>query len=61
MQPPEIITVDPETESVACDGGGGALGHPIVYYTFGTQDAVVCGYCGRQFVRRTSGEVGTAA
>ena len=50
-QPPEIITVDPHTESVGCDGGGGALGHPMVYYSFGTNDVVVCGYCGRQFVK----------
>ncbi len=54
MQPPEIITVDAETETVGCDGGGGALGHPMVYYTFGTKAAVDCGYCGRRFVRRGS-------
>ena len=50
-QPPEIIEVDAHTESVGCDGGGGALGHPMVYYSFGTKDAVDCGYCGRRFVR----------
>ena len=52
FQPPEIIEVDAHTESVGCDGGGGALGHPMVYYSFGTRDAVDCGYCGRRFVRR---------
>jgi len=51
-QPPEIIEVDAHAESVGCDGGGGALGHPMVYYSFGTKDAVDCGYCGRRFVRR---------
>ncbi len=51
-QPPEIIEVDAHTESVGCDGGGGALGHPMVYYSFGTKDAVDCGYCGRRFVRK---------
>ena len=61
MQPPETITVDPETDSVACDGGGGALGHPIVYYTFGSHEAIDCGYCGRRFVRGTSREAGSAA
>ena len=50
--PPEIIEVDPEEETVACDGGGGALGHPLVYYTFGNADSVVCGYCDRQFIKR---------
>ena len=55
-QPPEIIEVDAHTESVGCDGGGGALGHPMVYYSFGTNDAVVCGYCGRRFVKRRAAE-----
>lgn len=52
MQPPEIIEVEPDEESIGCDGGGGPLGHPLVYYTFGTRDAVDCGYCGRRFVKR---------
>ena len=61
MQPPEIIVVDPDTESVACDGGGGALGHPMVYYTFGKGDTLDCGYCGRRFVRGKASETSTAA
>lgn len=61
MQPPEIVEVDPETDSVACDGGGGALGHPVVFYTFGKADHVDCGYCGRRFVRRQSGSTNRAA
>ena len=60
-QPPEIIEVDAHTDSVGCDGGGGALGHPMVYYSFGTRDAVDCGYCGRRFVkRRAAGESASA-
>ncbi len=55
IEPPEIIIVDPDEETVACDGGGGALGHPLVYYSFGDQAAVDCGYCGRRFVRRGRG------
>lgn len=49
MEPPEIIYV--ETPRVCCDGGGGALGHPRVWYTL-TNDArqVDCGYCGRRFI-----------
>jgi uncharacterized Zn-finger protein len=35
---------------VPCDGGGGALGHPLVYLTMGTRDDVECGYCDRKFV-----------
>ena len=61
MQPPEIIVVDPDTDSVACDGGGGALGHPIVYYAFGASQAIDCGYCGRRFVRSKAREAGEAA
>ena len=44
---PETIYVK-ETR-VACDGGGGALGHPLVYYTLVDGEAV-CGYCGRKFI-----------
>lgn len=45
---PETITVPAGSDRVACDGGG-ALGHPRVYYTFGDADEVVCGYCDRLF------------
>ena len=27
---PEIIIVDDSADEVMCDGGGGALGHPVV-------------------------------
>ncbi|MEL6980436.1 MAG: zinc-finger domain-containing protein [Pseudomonadota bacterium] len=46
---PEVIEVT--TDRVACDGGGGALGHPLVYLTIGETGDVVCGYCGRRYVR----------
>jgi len=49
-EPPETIVVEAGTETVGCDGGGGALGHPMVYYTFGTKKQIDCGYCGRRFV-----------
>jgi len=45
--PPE--TVEVETETVACDGGGGALGHPRVYLTIDASGKIDCPYCGRQF------------
>ncbi len=38
------------TKRVACDGGGGALGHPLVYMDMGEDDFVECGYCDRRFV-----------
>jgi uncharacterized Zn-finger protein len=48
LPPPEIITVS--SRKVKCDGGGGPLGHPVVYYDMGEEDFVECGYCDRRFV-----------
>lgn len=45
---PEIVTV--ASRRVKCDGGGGALGHPVVFYEIGEKDFVECGYCDRRFV-----------
>jgi uncharacterized Zn-finger protein len=45
---PEIVIVN--RTRVACDGSGGALGHPKVYLEMGEQDSVECGYCDRRFV-----------
>ena len=50
IPPPEEIVVS--TKRVACDGGGGALGHPLVYMDMGEDDFVECGYCDRRFVLR---------
>lgn len=36
-------------KEVACDGGGGALGHPMVYLPFGATQSVECYYCGKRF------------
>ena len=45
---PEVVVV--ATKKVACDGGGGALGHPKVWYDMSEQDYVECKYCDRLFV-----------
>lgn len=59
MQPPEIIKVDADAETIGCDGGGGPLGHPLVYYTFGIRPSIDCAYCGRRFVKAAdSGKAG---
>ena len=62
-EPPEVIVVN--HTRVACDGSGGALGHPKVYLEMGTENFVECGYCDRRFVlspeaieAREKGEVG---
>jgi uncharacterized Zn-finger protein len=49
-EPFEIITVD--TDRVACDGGGGPLGHPKVYLNLGEQGRIECPYCSRVYVLR---------
>lgn len=53
--PPDLIAVDPGADEVCCDGGVGALGHPMVWYTFDGGDEIVCGYCDRRFVRSRAG------
>jgi uncharacterized Zn-finger protein len=45
---PEVIAV--RSRRVACDGVGGALGHPRVWLEMGEADFVECGYCDRRFV-----------
>ena len=45
---PETLTVS-ETR-VACDGSGGALGHPKVFLQIGDEGVVECPYCDRRFV-----------
>jgi uncharacterized Zn-finger protein len=51
-QPPETIVVEDDADEVRCDGGSGALGHPMVWYSFFKEDSVECGYCDRRFVKR---------
>ena len=50
--PPEVIRVT--GKRLMCDGGGGALGHPKVYYDMGEDDFVECLYCDRRFVLDTA-------
>lgn len=44
---PEVVVVT--TRKVACDGDGGALGHPKVWYDMSEDDFVECKYCDRVF------------
>ena len=46
----EIIEVD--QKRVACDGGGGALGHPRVWLHLGEKNQIACTYCSRLYVMR---------
>ena len=45
---PETVRV--HAHRVACDGVGGALGHPRVYLDLGVDGTVDCPYCDRRFV-----------
>jgi uncharacterized Zn-finger protein len=45
--PAEVIEVD--SPKVACDGGGGAVGHPRVFLNM-KEGAVDCPYCDRRYV-----------
>ncbi len=51
----EIIGV--RSRRVACDGVGGALGHPRVWLEMGGADFVECGYCDRRFILVASAEL----
>ena len=46
---PAFEILDVATKRPACDGGGGALGHPRVYLTMGSQTQITCPYCSRTF------------
>ncbi|HYD65160.1 MAG TPA: zinc-finger domain-containing protein [Azospirillum sp.] len=56
MQP--IETIEVVTGTVGCDGGGGALGHPLVYLTLGKDGRVECPYCSRRYVLKEGAKVG---
>ena len=47
MSTEKIIKVEPETETICCDGGQDSLGHPAVYYTFDKDNQIICSYCGK--------------
>ena len=48
---PETIVV--RSHRIACDGVGGALGHPRVWLEMGAAGFVDCSYCDRRFVAAT--------
>lgn len=48
VPPPETVLV--RSHRLACDGVGGALGHPRVWLEMGGSGFVDCPYCDRRFV-----------
>ncbi len=53
--------IEVETATVGCDGGGGPMGHPMVYLTIdggGGGGETVCPYCSRRFVPAAGASAG---
>jgi uncharacterized Zn-finger protein len=51
---PEMIIVPDNADEVSCDGGGGSLGHPKVWYIIDGAQNAECGYCDRVFVKESA-------
>jgi uncharacterized Zn-finger protein len=49
---PETVIV--RSHRIACEGVGGALGHPRVWLEMGAAGFVDCSYCDRRFVASTA-------
>jgi uncharacterized Zn-finger protein len=51
MPAPEPEVIEVERSRIACDGGGGPLGHPRVWLQIDPEKGwVECGYCDRKYV-----------
>jgi uncharacterized Zn-finger protein len=48
--------IEVESTVVGCDGGGGALGHPLVYLNMDPATEIVCPYCSRRFVLKAGAD-----
>ncbi|KAK1131932.1 NADH dehydrogenase Fe-S protein subunit 6 ndufs6 [Melipona bicolor] len=47
----EVPPTSVKDKIVACDGGGGPLGHPKVYINLDKPGNHTCGYCGLRFYK----------
>ncbi|XP_003701090.1 NADH dehydrogenase (ubiquinone) 13 kDa A subunit [Megachile rotundata] len=47
----EVPPASAKDRIVACDGGGGPLGHPKVYINLDKPGNHTCGYCGLRFYK----------
>src|SRR5258708_90665 len=59
MPPFETIHVDSMT--AACNGGGGALGHPKIYLNLAPTGRIECPYCSRLFIHTPKHGAGHAS
>lgn len=44
-----IHIINDKSEGASCDGGGGSLGHPLVYLPLEGRTWVDCYYCSQRF------------
>ncbi|HTZ34664.1 MAG TPA: zinc-finger domain-containing protein [Stellaceae bacterium] len=54
-------TVETDEMIAACNGSGGALGHPLVYLNLAPAGRVECPYCSRLFVNPAMARPGAGA
>jgi NADH dehydrogenase (ubiquinone) Fe-S protein 6 len=49
----KVAVIEVKGNTAICDGGGGALGHPIEYIQLNTvkNEPQVCKYCGLRFIK----------
>jgi uncharacterized Zn-finger protein len=47
---PDFETIETDATVAACNGGGGAMGHPRVYLNLIPAGRIECPYCSRTFV-----------
>ena len=45
------VKVDPDIETICCDGGQDELGHPAVYSAFDQSDKIVYGCCSKMYIK----------
>jgi uncharacterized Zn-finger protein len=52
-----VPPIEVDGHVAVCDGGGGALGHPLEYLQLDTVDGspTVCKYCGLRYVKKQGG------
>jgi len=53
----KVPPIEVEGDMAVCDGGGGALGHPLEYIKVGYRGGkpVSCVYCGLKYVQKAGG------
>lgn len=48
-----VAPIEVEKEMAVCDGGGGALGHPVEYISLARPGSVeTCKYCGLRYTQK---------